>query len=282
MMADDDGFVDCTRSVMRSVGANQEDMNMLIEKKFVIYFFDEGISVIRHWNVSNSIRKDMYKETKYKELKDRLSTDEGGVYTLQECNVSVKEQGQSCNEDVTEPLQNCSLGERRLDQVNSGKDKDREREERLSGEFLAANELNQHLKDLVLRVEGRRKKWESCKLPPAPIITNISVLNDLKDCFGTYADEKIDEAIENFAGVLFQDGFDPSTLPGKKDGGGPPNFKNFLLRWVDKFINEAKPFETFRSRHGTSPPAKSHADWGGNVDMGKGVKAKQFFGGNKK
>ncbi|MDR2095754.1 MAG: hypothetical protein LBP76_09595 [Treponema sp.] len=27
------------------------------------------------------------------------------------------------------------------------------------------------------------------------------------------------------------------------------------------------------------PPLKTQADWGGNVDMGKGVKAKQFFGG---
>jgi hypothetical protein len=140
-----------------------------------------------------------------------------------------------------------------------------------------SNELNQVRKDLVSRVEGRRKKWESCKLPPAPIITNISVLNDLKDCFETYADEKLDEAITNFAGVIFQPGFDESTLP----GGHKPNFKNFLLRWVDRFIDEANPSETFKIKRATSPPGKG-PDWGGNVDMGKGVKAKQFFGGSKK
>lgn len=106
------------------------------------------------------------------------------------------------------------------------------------------------VKDLVSRVEGRRKKWGSCKLPPAPIITNISVLNDLKDCFNTYSDEKIDEAVANFAAVMSQPGFDPMTLPGER---GPPNFKNFLLRWVDRFINEAEPFKTFNPKQGTSP-----------------------------
>jgi hypothetical protein len=89
-------------------------------------------------------------------------------------------------------------------------------------------------------------------------------LNDLKDCFETYADEKLDEAITNFAGVIFQPGFDESTLP----GGRKPNFKNFLLRWVDRFIHEAKPFITFRPKQGTSPPGKG-PDWGGNVDSGK-------------
>jgi hypothetical protein len=86
MMADDDGFVDCTRSVMRSIGANKKDMDMLIEKEFVIYFQEENVSVIRHWNISNSIRSDRYKETKYTELKNKLSLDEGGSYNILEQN----------------------------------------------------------------------------------------------------------------------------------------------------------------------------------------------------
>jgi hypothetical protein len=143
--------------------------------------------------------------------------------------------------------------------------------------FLPVSDnLNSFQKNLVSRVEGRRKKWVRCKLPPAPIITNMNVLNDLNDCFRTYPDEKIDEAITNFAGVISQPGFDVSTLP----GGHKPNFKNFLLRWVDTFIDEAKPFEAYKTKQGTSPPAKG-PDWGGKVNMGKGVKPKQFFGGGK-
>jgi hypothetical protein len=111
MAADDDGFVDCARSVMRSVGASERDMNTLVEKGFVIYFKEEGISLIRHWQVSNTIRKDLYKETKYKNLKSRLSVDEGDEYIL-------TEPLRSCNENVTS-------GKVRLDQ---GKEKKGEKE----------------------------------------------------------------------------------------------------------------------------------------------------------
>jgi hypothetical protein len=252
MAADDDGFVDSTRSVMRSVGAADQDMNTLLEKGFIIYFKEEGISLIRHWQISNAIRKDIYKETKYKELKNRLSVDDDGAYTLQGCNENVTEPLQDRNEPVTESSQNRSLDQISIDQISIDQVK-REREEPPPS-FSESDELNQNGKNLVLRVEGRRKKWESCKLPPAPIITNMNVLNDLNDCFRTYPDEKIDEAITNFAGVISQPGFDESTLP----GGHKPNFKNFLLRWVDRFIDEAKPFEAFKVRPGTSgagPPS---------------------------
>jgi hypothetical protein len=143
---------------------------------------------------------------------------------------------------------------------------EKEREKKLSPSFSKPDELNQNTKDLVSRIEGRRKKWESCKLPPAPIITNTSVLNNLKDPFETYADEKIDEAITNFSRVISQPGFDPSVLPGKEKGGGPPNFKNFLLTWVDRFIDEAKPFEAFKPKQGTSPP--KHRIKSDNIDTG--------------
>jgi hypothetical protein len=83
MMADDDGFVNNTRSTMRSVNSTNEDIQTLIDKGFIIYFEAEGISVIRHWKISNNIRKDLYTETKHKKLKARLSFDHDGAYTLQ-------------------------------------------------------------------------------------------------------------------------------------------------------------------------------------------------------
>jgi hypothetical protein len=127
MAADDDGFVDSTRSVMRSVSATEQDMNTLVEKGFVIYFKEEGVSLIRHWQIANSIRKDLYKETKYKELKNRLSVDEDGAYALQERNESVTEPLPDRNEPVTEPEQNRSLDQisidqDRLDQKREGED----------------------------------------------------------------------------------------------------------------------------------------------------------------
>ena len=66
MRADDDGFNNAPKKIMRTIGATTDDMNILIARKFVIPF-DSGVVVIKHWKIHNYIAKDRYKETKYKE-----------------------------------------------------------------------------------------------------------------------------------------------------------------------------------------------------------------------
>ena len=80
MLADDDGFVNSPKSVMRQVGASMDDMNILLTKKFVLSF-DSGVIVIKHWRIHNYIQKDRYKETKYLEEKSELCIDDNGAYT---------------------------------------------------------------------------------------------------------------------------------------------------------------------------------------------------------
>ena len=81
MFADDDGFVNSPKSIMRQVGASLDDMNVLISKKFVLAF-DDGVVVIKHWRINNYLRSDRYKETAYLDEKRLLSIDENGSYTL--------------------------------------------------------------------------------------------------------------------------------------------------------------------------------------------------------
>ena len=78
MRADDDGFVNKPKSVMRMIGATQGDIEMLIIKKFIIPF-ESGIVVIKHWKIHNYIRNDRYTETKYKEEKALLMLDENNA-----------------------------------------------------------------------------------------------------------------------------------------------------------------------------------------------------------
>lgn len=80
MFADDDGFVNSPRSIMRQCGASVDDIKILITKKFIISF-DDGVIVIKHWRINNYLRNDRYKETVYKEHIDALSIDENGAYT---------------------------------------------------------------------------------------------------------------------------------------------------------------------------------------------------------
>lgn len=83
MFADDDGFVNSPKSVMRSIGSSTDDMNILIAKKYVLVF-DCGVIVIKHWKVHNYIQKDRYNETKYIDFKRMLYLDENKAYTTNE------------------------------------------------------------------------------------------------------------------------------------------------------------------------------------------------------
>lgn len=79
MFADDDGFVNNPKSIMRQTGASIDDLNILLVRKFVISF-ESGIIVIRHWKINNYLRNDRYKETECLEEKSQLCLDKNGAY----------------------------------------------------------------------------------------------------------------------------------------------------------------------------------------------------------
>lgn len=79
MRADDDGFVDNPKKIIKIIGANEDDLKILITKGFVITF-DKGIIVITHWKLNNYIRSDRRKETIYIEEKQALMQSQNGAY----------------------------------------------------------------------------------------------------------------------------------------------------------------------------------------------------------
>lgn len=83
MRADDDGFVDNPKKIIKIIGANNDDLRLLIAKCFVIAL-DRGIIVITHWKINNFIRKDRYKPTMYIKGKQQLFQTENGTYTIDE------------------------------------------------------------------------------------------------------------------------------------------------------------------------------------------------------
>lgn len=80
MLADDDGFVNNPKSIMRQCGASQDDMKILLAKNFLLSF-ETGVIVIKHWRINNYLRKDRYIETKFVEEKSQLSVKENGAYS---------------------------------------------------------------------------------------------------------------------------------------------------------------------------------------------------------
>lgn len=80
MNADDDGFSNKIRQAMFNAHADQNDFEMLVQKRFILPF-DSGVIVIKHWRMHNLIRNDRYHETDYLEEKATLILKENGVYT---------------------------------------------------------------------------------------------------------------------------------------------------------------------------------------------------------
>lgn len=80
MRADDDGFVNNPRKIQRMIGASEDDLKLLLAKRFILGF-ENGVIVIKHWRMHNLLRKDRYNPTQYIEEKSRLEIKEDGAYT---------------------------------------------------------------------------------------------------------------------------------------------------------------------------------------------------------
>ncbi len=81
MRADDDGFVSSPKRVTAMIGANQDDLKLLIAKGFVIQF-NSGIVVITHWKINNYLRPDRYRPTLHQSERAMLESNEHGYYLL--------------------------------------------------------------------------------------------------------------------------------------------------------------------------------------------------------
>lgn len=116
MRADDDGFVNSPKRIMRMIGSGEDDMKLLIVKQFVIPF-ESGVVVIKHWKIHNYIRKDTYSETQYKAEKSRLTLDGNNAYLIN-CDESVTDTLRERNEPVTVPSTQDSIDKNRLDKLS--------------------------------------------------------------------------------------------------------------------------------------------------------------------
>lgn len=91
-IADDDGFINNPKSIIRQCGASNDDLRLLIAKSYIIPF-ESGVIVIKHWKMHNYIKSDRYKETPCKDEKSQLITLKDKSYALK-------------NDEPLEPLKN--------------------------------------------------------------------------------------------------------------------------------------------------------------------------------
>jgi len=160
MRADDDGFINNPKSIMRLIGCKDDDANILIAKKFLIPF-ESGVVVIKHWKIHNYIRKDTYTETKYKDEKSMLELDENYAYTTHR------------HEAVTLPSRNC---DEPLTQVRLGKDRLGKDRINIYGDYSQNPELVQALEDFEkMRKAIKKPLTEKAK---QMLLTELNRLSD--------------------------------------------------------------------------------------------------------
>ena len=137
LSADDDGVVNNPISIMRTVGAKEEDFGELVERKFLI-LLESGVYVIKHWNINNNIRADRKRESTYKKELSELKKQENGAYTTannnqmtdneedidEETAVNDNELTGNCPANDSQMTDNCprSIGEDSIDKVSKDKD----------------------------------------------------------------------------------------------------------------------------------------------------------------
>ena len=68
LRADDDGFIQSPKSIMRITGCKEDDLKLLIAKRFAIGF-ETGVIVIRHWRIHNYVQSDRYSKSELPEAK---------------------------------------------------------------------------------------------------------------------------------------------------------------------------------------------------------------------
>ena len=144
MRSDDDGFINNPKNIMRMIGCKDDDLKLLLAKKFLIYF-DSGVVVIKHWKIHNYIQKDRYRETKYKEEKDMLELDENNAYTMK------NEQNPTCIQNVYMlDTQDRDRIEIELGNINKKKKKENQTElDKVLDEKVTDEDLKSALRDFI-------------------------------------------------------------------------------------------------------------------------------------
>lgn len=120
MRADDEGFLNNPKKVQRMVGASEDDLRLLLSKRFILAF-ESGVIVIKHWKIHNYIRADRIIPTVYKDERALLEVKENGSYTS--CQSLDGQMSAKCLPSDGQMTAQDSIGKYREDKDRLGKER---------------------------------------------------------------------------------------------------------------------------------------------------------------
>lgn len=121
MRADDDGFVNNPKKIQRMICASDDDLKLLIAKRFLLAF-ENGVVVIKHWRMHNLLRKDRYNPTQYQEYMEQLLLKDNGSYT-ETCGIPMILEPDNQTATTWQPEDNQMATQDRIGKDRIGKDR---------------------------------------------------------------------------------------------------------------------------------------------------------------
>ena len=155
MRADDDGFVNNPKRIMRMIGAAEDDLKLLFAKRFLIGF-ETGVVVIKHWKIHNYIQADRYKKTYYQDEFARLETKPNKAYTEKRKSIEIPTVSTECIQNVSKMDTQVRLGKDRLGK--DSKDKGKEKDKDIFADFVAGYHLLCPSLPKVIKISDARKR----------------------------------------------------------------------------------------------------------------------------
>ncbi|MGM0333995.1 DnaD domain protein [Enterococcus sp. AZ050] len=113
MNADDDGVVEAF-PIMRMIGSTEDDLKILMAKKFVYVLNDDLVTFINNWTEHNKIRKDRKVDSIYKDLLLKVVPDIDYRESKKKKESFVSQMSDKCQTDV-------GIGKDRLGKESIGK-----------------------------------------------------------------------------------------------------------------------------------------------------------------
>lgn len=200
MRADDDGFVNNPRRIQRAIGASDDDLKLLIVKRFVIGF-DSGIIVIKHWRMHNTLRKDRYNPTQYQEELAMLDVRDDKIYTEKPTEIPMTTKWQPNGNHL---VPQYSIEE--SSKVESRKEKSSVRENthalfvRLADDYILSDDMREKIGEWIAYKTERKEPYKDQGMK--------SLLRQIENNSQTYGERAVCELIDEcmasgWKGIIF-------------------------------------------------------------------------------
>lgn len=195
MQADDEGFLNNTKKIVRMLGVEPDDLKILCDTGFLLPF-PSGVVAIRHWHVNNKLRKDRRMETQFQEEWKQLVL-----------NFDVYEYGKEDDNQVTtkcQPDDNQMTTQGRREEDRKGQD----REGETSEVERSGGEKSEEKQSIVQFSEGEETRFaasqEEFSTIPQPSVALSVGEKEEKEIFDLSFQRKKEEDLRRLRDYQFQ------------------------------------------------------------------------------